>query len=260
VVHSYGAGVRLIRQPHLGVSAARNLGVESASANWIAFLDSDDFWEPDHLERMAGAITATKGQAWLYFSDLRLHPKHGGSSIWARCGLAIDGPFELRETDKDWLFTSRQPIMIQASAVPREAYVEVGGSDTRLARRSDTHLIFKLGLGGPLCAVAGVAGEWTAGADNSLTQTVSPAHAVYLRSTTCLYSDLLDTQAMSRQQRRILSKRLAASHLTLARQAGIRAPIRVLSHLHRATHYDPAGTAHRLVAFVKRNGSVRRSV
>lgn len=34
-----------------GVSESRNLGTERAKGSWIAFLDSDDMWAPDKLER-----------------------------------------------------------------------------------------------------------------------------------------------------------------------------------------------------------------
>lgn len=37
-------------QPRLGVAAARNRGIALASADWIAFLDSDDYWEPKKLK------------------------------------------------------------------------------------------------------------------------------------------------------------------------------------------------------------------
>src|SRR4051812_11632140 len=53
VARSYGSFVRVIGQLHSGVSVARNTGVDSSSADFIAFLDSDDYWARDHLERMA---------------------------------------------------------------------------------------------------------------------------------------------------------------------------------------------------------------
>ncbi len=42
--------IRLISQQNAGVSVARNVGIAHASFPFIAFLDADDEWEPNHLE------------------------------------------------------------------------------------------------------------------------------------------------------------------------------------------------------------------
>ena len=43
---------RLIQQEHLGVSAARNLGIAQSCGQYIAFIDGDDWAEPDMLEQL----------------------------------------------------------------------------------------------------------------------------------------------------------------------------------------------------------------
>lgn len=45
------ARVRLISQPNQGASRARNNGISNAAGEFIAFLDSDDLWEPTKLEK-----------------------------------------------------------------------------------------------------------------------------------------------------------------------------------------------------------------
>lgn len=48
--------VRLLNQPHQGVSAARNTGIRAAGGNWISLLDSDDSWQPLKLERQCDEL------------------------------------------------------------------------------------------------------------------------------------------------------------------------------------------------------------
>ena len=48
--------ISLIKQPHSGVSAARNLGMKKAAGNYISFIDSDDYVDPSFLEEMYQAI------------------------------------------------------------------------------------------------------------------------------------------------------------------------------------------------------------
>jgi len=42
--------IRLFSKKNEGVSIARNYGVEKATTEFIAFLDADDYWHPNHLE------------------------------------------------------------------------------------------------------------------------------------------------------------------------------------------------------------------
>ena len=44
--------IKLIDQENNGVSRARNRGIEEASGRYIAFLDADDWWEPNHLSEL----------------------------------------------------------------------------------------------------------------------------------------------------------------------------------------------------------------
>ncbi len=55
---TFGDAVRLVHQTNAGAGPARNHGVELARTRWIAFLDADDLWLPDHLEALAAAVRA----------------------------------------------------------------------------------------------------------------------------------------------------------------------------------------------------------
>lgn len=61
----------LIRQQHGGANRARNAGIARSGAPWIAFLDSDDAWEADKLERQF-ALLAAMPEAVGLFCGFRL--------------------------------------------------------------------------------------------------------------------------------------------------------------------------------------------
>lgn len=64
--HFDGRAVYL-RKQNSGPSGARNLGTLRARGEWIAFLDADDKWVPERLERQLALATTTKAD--LVFSD-----------------------------------------------------------------------------------------------------------------------------------------------------------------------------------------------
>lgn len=58
ILAGYGDRIRVLRQRNQGVSAARNAAIAAAQGSFIAFLDSDDYWEPEFLQAMLDAMSA----------------------------------------------------------------------------------------------------------------------------------------------------------------------------------------------------------
>ena len=57
-------GVIYRRQENAGSAVARNLGIATATSEWIAFLDADDSWLPEHLDRCWETISNNPSLAW----------------------------------------------------------------------------------------------------------------------------------------------------------------------------------------------------
>lgn len=51
LVQTFGPKVRLIEGLHGGPSASRNTGLQHVNGNWVAFLDDDDVWHREKIER-----------------------------------------------------------------------------------------------------------------------------------------------------------------------------------------------------------------
>jgi len=56
--------ITLFSKKNEGVSIARNFGVAKASSEFVAFLDADDYWYPNHLENLALLINKYPEHKW----------------------------------------------------------------------------------------------------------------------------------------------------------------------------------------------------
>jgi glycosyltransferase involved in cell wall biosynthesis len=57
------AKIIYLHQANRGQGSARNAGIRAANGGWIAFLDSDDFWEAEKLEKQISGLRES-GQLW----------------------------------------------------------------------------------------------------------------------------------------------------------------------------------------------------
>lgn len=58
IAESYGEPVRFVTQPTAGPPATRNLGLDTAQGDFIAFLDADDLWHASKLDRQMARFDA----------------------------------------------------------------------------------------------------------------------------------------------------------------------------------------------------------
>ena len=56
ILAAYDGRIKLILQQNQGVSVARNTGAANSSGELLAFLDADDVWRPEKLEKQVHAI------------------------------------------------------------------------------------------------------------------------------------------------------------------------------------------------------------
>ena len=71
--------VKFIKQKNKGVSAARNIGIKVSIGEWICFLDSDDEWKKDKLEKQINAMKSNPGYKFFHTNE-----------IWIKNGLKIN--------------------------------------------------------------------------------------------------------------------------------------------------------------------------
>lgn len=66
--------VRYVRQANGGAGSARNRGLDMASGDWVAFLDSDDWWNPDRVASAAAAVAVDPAIEFLQSNRLQVQP------------------------------------------------------------------------------------------------------------------------------------------------------------------------------------------
>jgi glycosyltransferase involved in cell wall biosynthesis len=132
------SGIRVVKQDNNGEGSARNLGVITASSKWIAFLDSDDFWLPNHLAVALGVIEKNPEASFVSTGCVR----------WS-----IDTPLvinqKLIKTDRVDYFQEQisDPEVVTSSSalVKKEVILNVGGFGS-LRNHADTDMWERLAL------------------------------------------------------------------------------------------------------------------
>jgi glycosyltransferase involved in cell wall biosynthesis len=124
--------VRVLRQSHAGVGAARNRGIEAATGELIALLDQDDVWRPNKLERQVETLA---GQSRLDFVQTQLE---------VTLEPGVPRP---RRFNPAWLDGPAPGNIPSTWLVRRETFEEVGGFDERYQMGCDTDWLLRAKLG-----------------------------------------------------------------------------------------------------------------
>jgi glycosyltransferase involved in cell wall biosynthesis len=141
--------VRVIALPHSGRPAqVRNTALRAATGRHVAFLDSDDLWEPHKLERQLAAMRRGPDTPWSYTALIRIDqggaplPESGVQS-WRACSGRIL-PELLR----------LEALVATPTVIAERSLIEgVGGFDESLDYVHDYDLWFRIGATAQACAV-----------------------------------------------------------------------------------------------------------
>lgn len=131
----YAPRITLYFQYHMGPYPARNLGLKQAHGGRVAFLDADDYWSPDALEKLSAATDA--------------HQADIAYCGWQNVGTGAPGtkphiPPDYSRMDTAAEFLRTCPWPIHAALVRREAIDAVEGFSERCFSAMDYDLWLRL--------------------------------------------------------------------------------------------------------------------
>lgn len=134
---------KILRQENKGVSAARNLGVRTASGEWIAFLDCDDTWMPRKIEAFKALIKEDP--------DLTIVGSNiiaGNDSVgWKE--IDFKSYFDSRRNSFEQLFYKN--FLVTSSVVAKKEVLQACGLfDESLSRAEDYELWLRVAKNGKI--------------------------------------------------------------------------------------------------------------
>ena len=124
------------------VSGARNACIRAARGEFVAFLDADDKWKPQYLERMVAAMRADPGLSVLYSDIISFGPtRFAGQTHMSRRPST-------RPVTLEALMTERATPTMSSVMARRADLLEVGVFDEKLFYAEDFDLWCRLAARG----------------------------------------------------------------------------------------------------------------
>jgi glycosyltransferase involved in cell wall biosynthesis len=134
-----------IHQPNQGVSSARNRGIEAASGEWLAFLDSDDEWLPSKLAAQSSTLKSQPGLLICHTEE-----------IWIRNGRRVNAMKKHRKSGGR-IFRNCLPLCVispSSAMIHRSLLTEVGNFDECLPVCEDYDMWLRICAHQPVAFVA----------------------------------------------------------------------------------------------------------
>jgi glycosyltransferase involved in cell wall biosynthesis len=128
--------VRCIRISHAGVAAARNAGIEAAGGEYLAFLDSDDAWLPEHLARTV-AVLQDRPEVGVVYHPYRTVDEQG-RAVPQRPTPSLPGGVITRD------LLAHDVVTTPSVVCRRDLVRQVGGFDPALTTGEDYDLFLRL--------------------------------------------------------------------------------------------------------------------
>ncbi|MBH0201253.1 MAG: glycosyltransferase [Nitrospira sp.] len=162
-----------------GLAAARNSGLRAAKGTYIAYLDDDDRYLPNHLETLVAYLDRHECRV-AYTDAWRVHERQvdGGYVETAR-----DVPYSNEFSPVDLLISNYFPVLCVMHA--RQCLDEVGGFDESLFAHEDWDLWIRMATRFPFKHLAVRTAEFTWRSDGS--SMTSRTRDTYKRTTEIIY-------------------------------------------------------------------------